>query len=288
MREGLSVCFLIPILISTDAQRQWRLISSSSLAVSFGLGGTGVFVAIFSSNFTIGRLILMENSILNKKLFDLSFLDALIIFPRGHGPAPGRTLSVVTPCQTDIRYGLCCRVDWAMRAFLEKGMTWFLRAIDDSWFNPYNLYGLIQQLESFIDPHSHIVIKSHDDPVFNKRWNMAFMQGGSPTLMSRAAVQHSLSTFLGVCGDEHWPADDVALTLIANRSFQSATTWGDVRFADATSTSAKTRFAREWGLHRPTRFRFFSKPCSSKTRHLKPLKVMIGAQTREDFRRGGI
>jgi hypothetical protein len=142
------------------------------------------------------------------------------------------------------------------------------------------LHGLIQQLESFIDPRSHVVIKGHDYPIFNENWNMAFMQGGSPILMSQAAVQHGLSTFLGVCGDKHWPNDDVALTLIANRSFQSANAWGDVRFAGAITKSARTRFAREWSLHSRTAFRFFNTTCSLETGYLKPLKVMVGVHTK--------
>jgi hypothetical protein len=278
--EMLSFCHLIPVLISFIAWSRWPAQGSLHSTAGVVSRPFRAFVGIFSSNFTIGRLQLLEDSVLNDALFDLTGLDILVVFPRGHGPAPGKLRSVVAPCPTDTQYGLCCRVDWAMRAFLRNKTSWFLRAIDDSWFNPYNMNILIRQLESFVDPWSHVVIKSHDSPVYNEKWNVAYMQGGAPTLMSRAAVQHVLSTFSGVCGDQHWPCDDTTLTLIANRSFQSSAAWGDVRFADAMSRNRKTTFQREWNLHNPTHFQFFDRPCSVKARYLKPLKVMVGAHTR--------
>jgi hypothetical protein len=238
-----------------------------------------VLLAIFSSNFTLGRLNMMASSILDSKRFDLRFLDVFVVFPPGHGPAPRRFRSLFAPCESDAFRGLCCRVDWAMRFFLEREVNWFFRAIDDGWFNPYNLHTFVQQLESFIDPDRHVVIKGIDNPLFTELWNTAYMQGGAPILMSRAAVQHALSTFSGVCGDPHWPADDTALTLIANRTFESSTAWGDVRFSGDIWCSSEMKFHEQWALHSPTHFRLFDTLCSSKSRYLQPLKVLVGSHT---------
>jgi hypothetical protein len=167
-----------------------------------------------------------------------------------------------------------------MHLFLQGRNNWFLRAIDDSWFNPYNLQLLIRQLESFIDPRSHVVIKSHYEPRFYRRWNVAFLHGGSPTLMSRSAVQHSLPLFYPACSDSHWRADDLALTLIANRSFSLSSHWGDVRFAGAHNSDANATFQVDWDTHYPTQFRYFQRACSPDARELKPLKVLIGVHSR--------
>jgi hypothetical protein len=253
--------------------------SSSCFSAALTHPRSRVFVAIFSSNFTVGRVVLMGNSILNNTLFDTDFLNVVIVFPRRHGPMPGKYRSISAPCPSDIRRGLCCRLDWAMRLFLKENSSWFLRAIDDSWFNPHNLQVFVQQLESFLDPWFHVVMKSHNSPLFNDKWNVAFMQGGAPTLMSHAAVRHSLSTWLDVCGSSHWDADDLALTLIANRSFPSPAAWGDVRFAGATSPSPKTKFREEWSTHRPTYFQFFNVSCSAKSHYLKPLRIIIGVHS---------
>jgi hypothetical protein len=220
------------------------------------------------------------NSILNPALFDLGFLDVLVFFSAGNGPAPPPLRSFIAPCPSSTRWGICCRLDWAMRVFLERDHTWFVRAIDDGWFNPYNLQLLIRQLESFVDPRSHVVIKSHDCPRFYKNWNVAFMQGGSPTLMSRAAIEHSISLFYPVCSHRNFPADDLALTLIANRSFASRSYWGDVRFTDANNFNPRAPFRLDWQLHQPTQFRYFHRKCPPGARELKPLKVLVGVHTR--------
>jgi hypothetical protein len=264
VREVIQTCLLVPALVRFIARSPWRLGGSSFLVGTIRLGHYSVLVAIFSSKFTINRLTLMENSILNHSLFDVHQLKVVVVLPQRHPPAPGKLPSAVTICPTDVQHGLCCRVDWAMRMFLKGNANWFLRAIDDSWFNPYNLKVLIQQLESFVNPHLHVVIKSHNSPVYNENWKVAFMQGGAPTLMSRAAVRHAIMTFLSVCRDKHWSTDDLALTLIANRSFRSAGAWGDVRFAGATSPNSKTEFRREWDLHKATRFQSFQKSCAIK------------------------
>jgi hypothetical protein len=104
-----------------------------------------VFVALFSSDHTLRLLKSMENSILNSVSPNLNCLDVFVFFSQRRGPAPGNIRSGSTPCPSDKRHGLCCRVDWAM-PFILKGETyWFLGAIDDRCFNPDNLYGLIEQ-----------------------------------------------------------------------------------------------------------------------------------------------
>jgi hypothetical protein len=138
--ETLRLCGLITVPIGLVLWSSGSVRSSSCFVSAVTHSGSRVFVAIFSSNFTIARLIHMESSILNNTLFDTDFLDVVVVLPRGHGPIPGKQRFLIAPCPTDVRHGLCCRLDSAMRLFLRESTPWFLRAIDDSWFNPDNLH----------------------------------------------------------------------------------------------------------------------------------------------------
>jgi hypothetical protein len=166
-----------------------------------------------------------------------------------------------------------------MRFFLKGEINWFLRAIDDSWFNPDNLYRFVEQLESFLDPYSHVIIKSQDCPTIIERWDMSYMQGGAPILMSRAAVRHIASTFSSVCGSSQWPADDAALTLIVNRTFISSSAWGDVRFVSEPWNVRNIKARDQWNIHSSTHFQFLNMSCSLHSHYLRPLKVLVGAHT---------
>jgi hypothetical protein len=134
------------------------------------LRNLGLFVGIISCNFTIRRLHLMSHDILNHPLFHSRVFQAAVFFPINHGQDTLPLHSIVTNCSSSGHEGICCRVSIAMRYFLTTGLPWFLRAIDDSWFNPDNLYTFIRQLSSFLDPRQHVVIKAHMGPNFLHIW----------------------------------------------------------------------------------------------------------------------
>jgi hypothetical protein len=166
-----------------------------------------------------------------------------------------------------------------MNAFLSSNLSWFFRAIDDSWFNPDNLYNLIQQLSTFINPREHVVIKGHLAANWLDDFDRAYLQGGSPTLMSRAAVIHVLRYFPHICGSRWYPADDAALGLIANRSFASILNWGDVHFTGPALPHVNYTFESQWRLHQKSHFSSFNQSCNPRSSDFKPLKQMVGVHT---------
>jgi hypothetical protein len=166
-----------------------------------------------------------------------------------------------------------------MRTFLAMDIPWFLRAIDDSWFNPGNLHIYINQMSSFLDPFRHVVIKAHMGPNFLVRWGITFLQGGAPILMSRAAVRHVLPHFSNVCGSRHWPADDITLCLIVNRSFPLFWQWADVHFAGAISAHRDSAFALAWWAHVTTHFVAFNQSCRLPPLLARPLKTLVGVHS---------
>jgi hypothetical protein len=161
-----------------------------------------------------------------------------------------------------------------MRLFLETDRDWFLRVIDNSWFNPDNLNTYIQQLSLFINPRRHIVIKGHLIPYYFESFQIPIMHGSTPILMSRAAVRHILGHFPKLCGTRHWSTDDLTLSLIVNRSFEAISDWDDVHFVG--ENPLNSTFGDQWNLHSSTHFRHFKTICSQKNRYLKPLKKIVG------------
>jgi hypothetical protein len=239
----------------------------------------GLFVGIISSDFTIKRLFLMSNDILNHSLFSSNIFQTVAFFPIGHARRTLPLHSITTNCSSSVNEGICCRVAIAMRYFLTTGLPWFLRAIDDSWFNPDNLYTFIRQLSSFLDPFQHVVIKAHMGPDYLHKWGKPFLQGGSPTLMSRAAVLHVLRYFPLICGSEPFPTDDTVLDLIVNRTFTSVLNWADVRFAGAVNAHTNSMFRRQYDLHIGSHFALFNRSCSPKGILLKILKRIVGVHS---------
>jgi hypothetical protein len=237
-----------------------------------------VYVAIISSDFTSPRLELMCRRIFTDSLFAAQVFRFLVLYPREHGPPPCKIPFVVTSCSSSTSEGICCRVDIAMRLFLETESPWFIRVIDDSWFNPGNLYKYVWQLSAFCDPFQHVVIKGHMDPYFLQHWGFTFLQGGAPILMSRAGVQHVLAYFLQICGTAYWPADDITIGLIVNRTFESFSHWADVHFAGAIP-SGKSTFHREWDLGVRAHFSGVSRSCDRSHAFQKPLKDLIGVHS---------
>jgi hypothetical protein len=243
------------------------------------LRNLGLFVGIISSNFTIKRLGLMSNDILNHSLFHSKVFQAAVFFPIFHGQNTLPLHSIATNCSTSVHAGICCRVAFAMSYFLTTGLPWFLRAIDDSWFNPGNLYTFIQQLSSFLDPHQHVVIKAHMGPNYFQIWGKPFLQGGAPTLMSRAAVIHVLRYFPWICGSRPFPADDTALDIIVNRTFLSMLNWADVRFAGAVTGRPNAMFLKQYNLHADSHFASFNRSCRPNAYLLKTVKKIVGVHS---------
>jgi hypothetical protein len=221
----------------------------------------------------------MSHSILNHSLFHTNIFEAAVFFPAHHGATDLTLHLITTHCGPSTRKGVCCRVTHAMRYFLTTSRGWFLRAIDDSWFNPDNLYTLVQQLSTFLNPRKHVVMKGHAAPDFVLQWGRVYLQGGAPILLSRAAVIHVLQYFPPICGLPFFPSDDTTFGLIANRSFPSLTDWGDVRWAATINSAQDTVFIRQWDSHVGSYFRSFNEVCSQNAIYLKPLNKIIGVHT---------
>jgi hypothetical protein len=238
-----------------------------------------LFVGIISSDFTISRLTQMSQLLLTHPLFNSTLFSAAIFFPLHHGAFHSDFPSIITNCSSSVCSGICCRVTLSMRYFLTTKSAWFLRAIDDSWFNPDNLYLFIRQLLTFINPHQHIVIKGHMSPDFLHNYGRAYLHGGSPILMSRAAVIHALQYFPETCGAPLYPADDTTFSLIVNRSFPKLLDWADVRFAGALDSATNSTFRKQWSMLVRSHFVGFNQTCSSNGVYRKPLKRIVGVHS---------
>jgi hypothetical protein len=179
--------------------------------------------------------------------------------------------------------GICCRVKAAMDDFLATGQDWFLRAMDDSWFNVPNLVLLTEQLGTFMNPQRHIVIKGHLSPFHVEKWGFVHLQGGAPILMSRAAVEFVCRYFTAACDVAPWQSDDVALTILVHKMFPSAEFWADVRFGGPPATAhSPGPFAAEWKENAPSHFQHFQRQCDTAGKlYWKPWKTFVGGHTIE-------
>jgi hypothetical protein len=238
------------------------------------------YIAIFSAEKTKNRLKRMSRTILSDRYFERRRFAVRVIVPRDHDVYVENAQDLVSNCAGNRRQDLCCRLRAAMDDFLESDIDWFVRAIDDSWFNLHNLEVYIKQLNSIVDPRRHVVVKGHRDPLYWDRDNKSLIQGGAPVLMSQAAVRHIARFFPLLCKLSMFHTDDNALALILQRTFSSSESWGDVHFAGPPYTgSFDGEFMAEWNENRATHFRSFNRSCGSDRKYWKPWGTMIGCHT---------
>jgi hypothetical protein len=89
----------------------------------------------------------------------------------------------------------------------------------------------IDELESFIQPDIHIVMKASKTRI--ERYVCGcWLDGGTGWLMSRAAVLHTVSyNFLNICAKAYYNQDDVTSGVIMGHTFPDARYWDSVRLS---------------------------------------------------------
>jgi hypothetical protein len=266
--------------------RTWNPTQSlNAPTASFEIGGRckrpRVYVAVLSAGVTKHRLDRMFRTIMNHSLFQKGCFVTEVIVPRALPISDPKLPIVITNCSWTWQEGLCCRIRVGMDDFLSRDIEWFVRAIDDSWFNPRTLERYIDELESLFDPRRHVIIKAHLSIWHSQHWGVDVLQGGAPILMSRGAVTLLHEYFPRVCWIGPWLSDDNAFTFIVERVFSSPQNWGDIRFSGSPLGAELTdgKFESDWDQHRDTNFRSFNRMCQTSTTGLKPWATMIGAHT---------
>jgi hypothetical protein len=124
------------------------------------------------------------------------------------------------------------------------------------------------------------VVKGHLSHGQLKDWKVPIIHGGSPIIMSRAAVQHVAPQFPHVCTAGPYQTDDNAFTLIMSKVFDTWQSWADVRFAGPIATAEPHyKFLRGWDIFARKRFRNLKQVCTINQWFLKPWKAIVGVHT---------
>jgi hypothetical protein len=240
-----------------------------------------IYIAIFSARMTKNRLTRMFERLLNPTFFRTDRVVARVIVPKGHGFTEPVVPLLISECPSSIQAGLCCRTRVAMDDFLDRDIDYFVRAIDDSWFNLENLESYIEQLDSLLDPRIHVITKGHLSLWHARVWNVSIVQGGSPILMSQAAVRHISRYFPEVCEATPFGTDDNAFSFVLQKIFSSREFWADVRFCGSPlrRTNLTPAFSLDWDQNHATDFRYFNQSCRVGKEYPKPWRTMVGAHT---------
>jgi hypothetical protein len=185
-----------------------------------------VYLAIFSTKYTYQtRLINLTNYLYSHPAIPGRIHPHVFVPPDVLPPEIPAPIHVVQS-DADKGIGLCRREESAYRRFLNStDIGWLYRAIDDTWIMPDNLLDFVDELVSFIDPMTDIVIKASKN--YRGYFRCApWLDGGLGWLVSRAAVMHILEySFAELCGQVYFNQDDTTTGLIACHTFPDHRAW---------------------------------------------------------------
>jgi hypothetical protein len=107
----------------------------------------------------------------------------------------------------------------------ETNASWYHRAIDDTWINPDNIFEVIDNFETFLDPNTDIVMKGCKTRNFDYACG-PWLDGGAGWLMSRAGVMHAVSyDYRRLCRTVYRQQDDTLNGLVFCHTFPDARYW---------------------------------------------------------------
>jgi hypothetical protein len=161
-----------------------------------------------------------------------------------------------------------CRISETISLCLQGGFPWCFHATAGTWINPDNLLAYIRNLETFLNPTDHIIIKG--GPSREPR-PFPVLDIGDGRLFSRAAALF-LSSFNYTRLVELSPngREDEAFTIAAQLTLGSSAAWSDSRFGDWTSL-IRADLASD--------FRDFAVVCGARPGLVFQVKNMIGIHT---------